>query len=560
MSVAKSPKQASGTQRGAASKRTKATSRTATQRAAQPTPIRADRVNTLLKHLREQRVLHEEKFSPVYAIAPDMAAAETVNIDPTSAFEEARTTAMADIAARVHAVSHPGFLGTPGEIVKRIGATVVAAASPTTLIALRKRHPGIPVKRVVWAYPQYVHPLREELDNVEVAVAPAAKAKRVKVRVSHQSQPLAQITIRALLDYESGANISAATDSDGIATLRIPPGYKRVEMVYAEPEHSFWSCVQGGFERSAAPKLVSLELKPLNPDTYQLLNHYAAYDPNAGAGVTVGVIDSGIGPHHFLTVAGGACLVFGEDANDIADNGIGHGTHVAGIIAAKPHDGTGIWGIAPACTLMSYRVCPKTGNRGRAQSSDIAAALQKAIEDGCDIINISMGSLESMPDVPELLKRARSVGAVVFAATGNDGEDSLRYPARYPEAVAVGAIGRDSTFPSDCPEAFQDSEHRQGDEFMAVFSNYGVPIDFVGPGVAVLSTYPNNRYAMMSGTSMATPFTAGMAARLLTQNPAIRNMPRNASRSDALLKLLVEQHRRAIDWPAEFVGFGVVVE
>ncbi|MCR8960304.1 S8 family serine peptidase [Variovorax sp. S2] len=269
------------------------------------------------------------------------------------------------------------------------------------------------------------------------------------------------------------------------------------------------------------------------------------------------MIDSGVGPHADIAVAGGGCFVTGEDPADFLDNGIGHGTHVAGIIAGKMAGGSGIYGVAPACRLLAYRVCPKTGERGRARSSDIASALERAIADGCDIVNISMGSLEPMPEMPDILEKARNAGIAVFAATGNDGQSLLRYPARYSHTLAVGALGRDGTFPADCPESFQESEIRRKKEFVAEFSNYGLSTDFIGPGVAVLSTFPGGRYAMMSGTSMATPFTSGMAARLLSGNPNLLNMPRGPEKADAIVKML-SQAARKVGWSAEYEGFGVL--
>jgi subtilisin len=168
-----------------------------------------------------------------------------------------------------------------------------------------------------------------------------------------------------------------------------------------------------------------------------------------------------------------------------------------------------------------------------------------------------MGSLEPMPEMPDILQKARDAGVVVFAATGNDGQPLLRYPARYSHTLAVGALGRDGTFPADCPESFQESEIRRKKEFVAEFSNYGLSTDFIGPGVAVLSTFPGEKYAMMSGTSMATPYSSGMAARLLSGNSKLLNMPDGPEKADAIVKML-SQTAQKVGWSAEYEGFGVL--
>lgn len=362
--------------------------------------------------------------------------------------------------------------------------------------------------------------------------------------------------MRAMLDW-FGTHVSARADAAGVATLEVPVTFPRIELVMAEPHHTHWSQYAKGFDRSTAPSTLDMTLLPLLPDGFQLVQKYAPHDLQAGEGVTVGVIDSGVGPHVDLTVVGGTCLVTGENPDDFADNGIGHGTHVAGIIAGKLGP-SGLCGVAPACRLMSYRVCPRTGNRERAESVDLAAAIEQAIIDQCDLVNISLGSLQAMPELPEVLDKARNAGIVVFAATGNDGQGVLRYPARYSHTLSVGALGQDGTFPANTPETFNVGTVRSGSEFIATFSNHGTGTDFIGVGVGVLSTYPGDKYAMMSGTSMATPYITGMAARLLSQAPKLLNMKRGPARVDAIVTMLC-QSARVPGWPGAYGAFGVLV-
>lgn len=504
-------------------------------------------MQSLLSAVRARRLLRENSVADVVVVSPPQGSlANSSEVLTVSALNLGNMAQLLGASAKAKM-----------SIVRRLDQSLVMKANGPALRAVRHASPGLRIFNATYLYPQYLRPLGEELADLEVQVAPGAKVKKFKIQLTNAADGAAigGVKIRALVEWE-GAHISARTDATGVAEFSVPKVFPRVEMLIIEPEHTHWSKYVEGFDTAAAPRQVDVVIQPLLPDSFKLMGHYVAHDPTAGQGVKVGVIDSGVGPHPDLTVAGGACFVTGEDASDFLDNGIGHGTHVAGTIAGQRTD-SGPYGAAPACTLIAYRVCPKTGNMGRAQSTDVAAALERAIADGCDLVNISLGSTEAMPEVPEMLHKARQAGMVVFAATGNDGQALLRYPARYSHTQAVAALGRDGTFPADSPEAGQRSEIVRGKEFVAEFSNYGLGTDFIGPGVAVLSTYPNGRYAMMSGTSMATPFTTGMAARLLSNHPNVLNMPRGPDRADAIIRL-VSESTRVPGWADVYGSFGVV--
>ena len=509
------------------------------------------KLERLLQELRLRRMALEPKFSDdVIVWPPRSAEAGGAELATLSAINLGN-------AADVIGEGVRGRGAPRMKLLKQVEGVSVMRANSSALLAMRRNTPGLRIAPAAWAYLQYIRPLGDELEASAIQVAAGTKVKRFEVRFADpQGKPVAGVRVKALVDWD-GAHVPAVTDSDGVASLGIPVLYPRVEMILVEPEHTHWSVFVKGFERVDAPKRLNVLAAPLVPDSFQLLANYAPYDAQAGEGVTVGVIDSGVGPHAAIAVAGGGCFVTGENPADFLDNGIGHGTHVAGIIAGRMAEGTGIYGLAPACRLMAYRVCPKSGERGRAKSTDIASALDRAIADGCHIVNISMGSLEAMPEMPDILEKARNAGVVVFAATGNDGQPLLRYPARYSHTLAVGALGRDGTFPADCPESFQESEIRRRKEFVAEFSNYGLSTDFIGPGVAVLSAFPGDRYAMMSGTSMATPYSSGMAARLLSGDKKLLNMPGGPEKADAIVRMLSKAAKK-VGWPAEYEGFGVL--
>lgn len=504
----------------------------------------------LVKRLRRARTIEEDKFSDVVVVRlPTQGTADSPEVQAAS---------ILGLGNGAAAFARGGRRAAPKmDLLHQFDGSMAVKANASALMAMRSNSPGLKVSSATWLYPQYIRPMGDELDAFAVQVVEGMRGKRFEVRLTDaQGKPVAKVSVRALVNWD-GTHVSAESDSDGIALFSIPIIYPKIELIIVEPEHTHWSVFVSGFERTAAPKRVSIQLQPLIPYVFGLFTHYAAYEADAGANVSVGVIDCGVGPHEALDVAAGACLVLGEDTADFLDNGLGHGTHVAGTIAAKKLPGTEVYGLAPACRLFAYRVCPKTGNRGRARSIEIAAAIERAIADGCDVLNISMGSLEAMPEVSDLLAQARNAGMVVFAATGNDGEPLIRYPARYAHALAVGALGRYGTYPDDSPEVNHESPLRRGNEFVAQFSNYGRETDFIGVGVAVISTFPKGLYAIMSGTSMATPFTSGMAARLLSKHPDILAMARGPERTDAIIKMLFGATRK-VGWSNDYEGFGVL--
>ena len=179
-----------------------------------------------------------------------------------------------------------------------------------------------------------------------------------------------------------------------------------------------------------------------------------------------------------------------------------HGTHVAGIIAAKKDNGIGGYGIDPSAKILSYDVF---GGGFWSFDYTIANAILEAVDQGADVINMSLGS--SMPStvLQEAVEKAISKGVVVVAAAGNDGMDMPNYPASYEGVISVGSINSSKK--------------------LSNFSTYGASIDVVAPGENVYAPYydvkKGSTFANLSGTSMASPAVAGVAALLLSKNPKL---------------------------------------
>lgn len=219
--------------------------------------------------------------------------------------------------------------------------------------------------------------------------------------------------------------------------------------------------------------------------------------------VRIAVVDSGVDLDHpdlegRIDTSRGYDFI-GRDA--VADDGFGHGTHVAGVLAAATDNGSHVAGIAGECVLIPVRVLDRWGN---GETSTMAEGIRYAADQGADVINVSAGGPDDARVLSDAVDYAVSKGCVVVAAAGNRGIAGLDYPAAYPDVVSVGAV--DETDAS------------------ASFSRFGDRLDMVAPGVAVHSLRPitgaaDSGTGVMSGTSMATPHVAGVAALLRSANP-----------------------------------------
>lgn len=208
----------------------------------------------------------------------------------------------------------------------------------------------------------------------------------------------------------------------------------------------------------------------------------------SGKGVRVGILDTGIDPYHpdlNGNILGGFDTI---QYKSWGDNN-GHGTHVAGIVAAIRNNGIGVAGTAPVAGLYAVRVL---NTAGYGYTSDIIEGIDWCISRGCQVINMSLGSYSYNQSFQDAINRAYGAGIVAVAAAGNDGTSSPLYPAAYSHVISVSATDKNDNIPS--------------------WSNYGSYIDFAAPGVSIYSTYKKRSYATMSGTSMASPHVAGIAA------------------------------------------------
>ena len=215
-----------------------------------------------------------------------------------------------------------------------------------------------------------------------------------------------------------------------------------------------------------------------------------------GEGIKIAVLDTGCDINHICLkdrIIDYKNFTFEGDKNDVTDKR-GHGTHVAGIIAGNRIK-QGVTGVAPDCELIICKVISSHGGF----DEDIIEALEYAIEQKVDIINMSIGGAGIHKTMHNLIKKATELGISVVCAGGNYGDgradtNELIYPGAFEEVIEVGAV---------------DSNN-----MICKFSNSNDMIDVCSYGKGITSTFPNNRYAKLDGTSQATPHVSGVLALL----------------------------------------------
>ena len=213
----------------------------------------------------------------------------------------------------------------------------------------------------------------------------------------------------------------------------------------------------------------------------------------------------------------------------------GHGTHVAGIAGAMPNNGIGIAGVAWECPLMAIRAGLSIGGSSRMQDDDSASAIVYAADNGASIINMSWGSERRSFVIQDAIDYAYARGLVLVAAAGNSQKPAAIFPAAYRKVIAVAST--------------EQNQHR------FYQSNFGASIDIGAPGNVILSTQINNQYRRLTGTSMASPHVAGVAALLLAKRPTLTH----EEIRHILINTADSVHREDSDELDErFVGAGTV--
>ena len=244
-------------------------------------------------------------------------------------------------------------------------------------------------------------------------------------------------------------------------------------------------------------------------------------DGTGSVSVDVAIIDTGIDVDHpDLNVVGGRNCSTGRSFND----GNGHGTHVAGTVAARD-DTTGVVGVAPGARLYAVRVL---NNAGSGSFSSIICGVDWVTGNAStiEVANMSLGGSGSDPAgagcsagdaLHDAICESVSAGVTYAVAAGNSSDDAANHvPAAYDEVMTVSALADFDGEPGGLGSPTCRSDE---DDTFANFSNFGADIDLIAPGVCILSTWKGGGYNTISGTSMASPHVAGAAALYKSNNP-----------------------------------------
>lgn len=255
------------------------------------------------------------------------------------------------------------------------------------------------------------------------------------------------------------------------------------------------------------------------------------WEKTVGKGAKVGIIDTGADLDHPDLVHSIKASYNSINPKLSAEDGDGHGTHCAGIIAAQGN----LVGVAPQAELYIVKAL---GDNGEGTDKTIADGIDWLIGQGVDVISMSLGAQQGTPALFSAVKRAYDAGIICVCAAGNDQEgrldvESIDYPAAYNETIAVGAI-----------------DIAKG---IANFSSIG-NVDVVAFGVNVLSTYKNGGYALLSGTSMATPYISGVVA--LYQSLAKHRLRRRLSFEEMRVLLSLNAKDLGKEGKDDIYGYG----
>ncbi len=282
---------------------------------------------------------------------------------------------------------------------------------------------------------------------------------------------------------------------EGIAVFSVEPEVESVMAVAASFDNDYPPVYPNyiyNIESDSGVSAVSDDPFIGNQWHHQNIATEKAWDITKGAGVVVAIVDTGIDTDHPDLVNNIKGMGNSIDGTGTVEDGNGHGTHVAGIVAAGMNNGIGGVGVAPESSILAIKAID---DNGTGTTASVVRGIYLALARDAKIINLSVSSYVYDELNKLAVETAVNAGCIVVAAAGNASTEQKVYPAAYEEVIAVGATDRNDD--------------------MSYFSNYGDWVEIAAPGSSIYSTIPDGKYGYKSGTSMSAPMVSGTIALIL---------------------------------------------
>lgn len=504
-----------------------------------------------------------------YVIARRVADQETARARP-------KTTALSKLQTQVAGFAN--IIATAGETeADEIAETIVLEGDSADVEAKRNELPeDFIIETEKLRRPGVFHPVVSSIRTPEEFTIGLGATVEINVSCAGKPLPAAQIVMTSVAFRGGFLNTSFGnTDENGRALLAFNPAVWTPFGVTILPRSRAWPISARIFGRR-----LNVSLPPLPRDGRLAWWHRVMglnrFSESLGEGIRVGVIDTGVGPHPYLShVRSAGAFENGKhlrdpgSSNDVTE----HGTHVAGLIGARPpSDSKDFAGIAPGVDLVAARIYqgggPPMQESGTTTNGDVAQAiLTLARDEECDLINLSSGGPMRSIIEADRINAALNRGTLVICSVGNGSGPPVLYPAAEQNAVAVSAVGPTGGIPSGVLDNFSyptlADRYSVAGFFAPTFISIGPETKCTGPGVGIVSTVPSRPtdeapYVAMSGTSMAAPAVTGALAAILSRDSTYLALPRTRERSSYALRVLGSAIR-TLGLNFQYQGFGMPV-
>ena len=375
-----------------------------------------------------------------------------------------------------------------------------------------------------------------------------------------RGNPIPDAEVQAFTDLRLNLGDIGVTNAAGTTILDLGGSGSVIERLYVRADRAAYRGHYAANVTVGAGSRYTVVLNDVDTSVIDCLRYHYSSSVSDGAGVRIGLIDTGVdNTHPDLNIAGGRNTVVGEPPSSYGDNGTsGHGTHLAGIIAANPTSANRPMGLAPTASVFSYRIFGQGVTRAQGSFAILRAVIQSLDQDGCHLLNMSFGPATLDAVFTEMDQFIWEYGALAFAAAGNTNRGGVTLPAALAHVAAVGAVGRKHTYP---PGSLEESDElgkfgADPDDYTAAFSPDSLEVQLAAPGVGVMSTLPGGRWGPWSGTSQASAAATGRAAALLSGS-FLLSEPANSRRAAGLWNNLFA-NLRLLDVGLTLEGGGIL--